>query len=363
MKPWVFQRSGFFLFLLTAIYFILTPALAHVPVFGGEGKSPETAIQVEDPSKSRVFYGQLAFEDLRYYSFKIEKGEKIVLGLTVPVEQGNQGFTPSLILVGPGLGDEGKIPEMLEVPEGYGARVLSYDLPESPVYEGFTPSAFYSLVHLDMEAPESGTYYTAVGPVYEAGAIEGEDAIREEGIQERKITGEGNYGIVIGYRETFTLKEWISIPLNQIRIYRWEGQSLLLIFAPLALTLTVGLLAIFFKRETVAGFNPARISGILAGLFFLGTGISYIFQMLISLSKSSYSPEIFITLVLILASLGLGVAAVALSLKDEGYGTGSARKRLYFSGLGIAGLLLWAGLFIGPILAFEAALLPWKRKK
>jgi hypothetical protein len=61
--------------------------------------------------------------------------------------------------------------------------------------------------------------------------------------------------------------------------------------------------------------------------------------------------------------MGLGIIAVALSLKDENYGSGSAKKQLYFSVLGIAGLLFWAGWFIGPFLAFEAALLPWKRKR
>ncbi|MFY9199559.1 MAG: hypothetical protein WAO81_01615 [Methanosarcina flavescens] len=66
MRPRVFQHSGFFLLLLAVTCFILTPTLAHVPVFGGEGKSPETAIQIEDPAKSRVFYGQLAFGDIRY---------------------------------------------------------------------------------------------------------------------------------------------------------------------------------------------------------------------------------------------------------------------------------------------------------
>jgi hypothetical protein len=67
--------------------------------------------------------------------------------------------------------------------------------------------------------------------------------------------------------------------------------------------------------------------------------------------------------VLILSSIGLGVAAITLSLKNETYGGGSARKRFYFLSLGIVGLLLWAGWFIGPLLAFEAALLPWKRKE
>lgn len=64
-----------------------------------------------------------------------------------------------------------------------------------------------------------------------------------------------------------------------------------------------------------------------------------------------------------MASIGLGAAAIVLSLKDESYGTGSTRKRIYFFILGIVGFLFWAGWFIGPLLAFEAALLPWKRKR
>ncbi|MGV8076033.1 MAG: hypothetical protein ACP5N0_01850 [Methanosarcina sp.] len=340
MKRWGFGCSGIILLLLTAIYLLLTPVLAHVPVFGGEGTNPEKAIPVEDPAKSRVLYGQLAGGDLRYYSFEMEKGEKIVLGLTVPVEQGRKGFTPNLLLMGPGITDEGKVAEKIEVPEKYGVKVFPWILPESPVYEPFTPGAFYSLSTSDLEAPESGKYYVVVS----------------------SEQGEGNYGIVIGYKETFTLKEWISVPLNQIKIYRWEGQSLILIFAPLMIILAAGLLTLFFKRETVAGFNPARISGVFAGLFFLGTGLSFILQMLISLSKSSYSSEIVVTLVLILANIGLGVTALFLSLKNEDYGATSTRKRLYFFGLGITGLLLWAGWFLGPLLAFEAALLPWKRK-
>ena len=87
------------------------------------------------------------------------------------------------------------------------------------------------------------------------------------------------------------------------------GAEPALIFTPPGIYLHIGLLALFFKMEVAADFNPARISGFLAGLFFLGTGLSFIFQMLISLNKSSYSPEIFITIFLILASLGLGVIA------------------------------------------------------
>ncbi len=159
MKRWGLWCSGIFLILLTAVYFLITPALAHVPTFGGGGKSPEAAIPFEDPSISRILYGQLAEGDLAYYSFEVKQGERIVLGLIVPVEQGRHSITPDLILMGPGLTDEGKVPEKLEVPQGYGVKVFSGRLPESADYEAFAPSAFYSLASPDLKAPESGKYY------------------------------------------------------------------------------------------------------------------------------------------------------------------------------------------------------------
>jgi hypothetical protein len=341
MRRSIIWFSGITLTLLITANILTIPSLAHVPTFGTGGKSPETAIPFEDPSISRVLYGQLTEGDLTYYSFDVKQGERIVLGLTVPVEQGRQVFIPDLILMGPGLTDEGKVPEKLVVPQGYGVKVFSSSLPESPVYEAFAPSAFYSIASPDLKAPESGKYYAVA----------------------RAARGNGNYGVVLGYEESFTLMEWISTPLSQIRIYLWEGQSPLLVFAPLGIVLALGLLAVYLNKDTVAGFSPARISGIFSGLFFLGTGFSLISQMVISLSKTSFTSEVTITLFLILASIGPGVIALFLSLKGESSGAASTRQRLYFFGLGILGLLLWAGLFVGPLLSFITALLPWKNKR
>lgn len=319
---------------------LLTPALAHVPAFEEGGISPETATYIEDPSKSRVLYGQLSGEDIRYYSFEMGEGERISLGLIVPVEE-DHIYVADLTLMGPGLPDERTVPENVEVSDGYGTKVFTGIEPESATYEGFTPSAFYSLVRADLQAPESGTYYVAVS----------------------SVEGEGNYGVVLGYKERFSLTEWLSIPLNQIRTYRWEGQSLPFIFFPLGITLAAGILIILRKKEDASGFKPSHWAGTFAGLFFLGTGLSLIFQMLYSLSKSSYSSEIIVTVFLALASIGLGIIALILSLRNEGYNKSSTRKKIYFFILGILGLLLWAGLFIGPIFAFEAAALPWNTKR
>lgn len=330
-----------FIIIMSAIHFLLIPVFAHVPAFEEGGKSPDTAAPVKDPTKSRVFYGQLPEGDLQYYSFEVEKGERISLGLIIPVERGSQNFVPDLILMGPGITGGEEVPETVEVPEDYGVIIFSGKIPESATYEGFTPSTFYSVSRADLNAPKSGTYYAAINAT----------------------EGEGNYGLILGYRESFSLKEWLLIPLNQVKTYRWDGQSLLFIFSPLGIVLIVGILLISLKKEAAARFNPARWAGTFAGLFFLGTGLSYILQMLYSLNRSSYSPEAIITVFLALASIVLGTIALVLSLKDEGYGAKSTRKNFYFSILGLSGLLLWAGLFIGPILAFEAAFLPWRRKR
>ncbi|MPN00428.1 hypothetical protein SDC9_147623 [bioreactor metagenome] len=224
----------------------------------------------------------------------MEKGERISLGLIIPVEE-DQTYTPDLILMGPGLPDERGVPENVKVPDGYGTKVLTGKRPESATYEGFTPGVFYSLVRTDLQAPENGTYYVAVS----------------------SIEGEGNYGVVLGYKEKFSLIEWLSIPLNQIKTYRWEGQSLPFILFPPGITLAAGILGILLKKEAASGFNPARWAGIFAGLLFLGTGLSLIFQMLYSLSRSSYSSEVIITIFLALGSIVPGVIALIMSLKDE----------------------------------------------
>jgi lipopolysaccharide export LptBFGC system permease protein LptF len=76
-----------------------------------------------------------------------------------------------------------------------------------------------------------------------------------------------------------------------------------------------------------------------------------------------YSSEAIITLILGFASIVLGIIALSLSLRKRDSNTDSLRRRLYFFGLGIAGLFLWAGWIIGPLLAFGAGLLPWKQKE
>jgi hypothetical protein len=118
MKKWKFRVSGILSVLLIVVYFLLIPALAHVTILESGGRSPDKATPTLNPEISKVHYGKIAAGDLIYYSFKMDEGERIVFGRTIPVEQGRQGFTQDLILMGPGLTNEGKVPTNLEVLRG-----------------------------------------------------------------------------------------------------------------------------------------------------------------------------------------------------------------------------------------------------
>ncbi len=118
MKQWKFRVSGILSVMMTAVYFLLIPALAHVPIFESGGRSPDKATPILNSEISKVLYGKIAAGDLIYYSFKMNKGERIVLGLTIPVEQGRQEFTPDLILMGPSLTNEGEVPRILRYLRG-----------------------------------------------------------------------------------------------------------------------------------------------------------------------------------------------------------------------------------------------------
>ena len=73
-----------------------------------------------------MLYEVITEGDLQYYSFEVEEGERIVLGLIVPAGEESRTFTPALILMGSGLADEGEVPETLELPEGYGAKSYNF---------------------------------------------------------------------------------------------------------------------------------------------------------------------------------------------------------------------------------------------
>lgn len=316
--------------------FMLPGVLAHAPLSGGDNESLATATIIPDPTKSWAAYGELhEGGEAQYYRFLFSEGQEILVSLFISPASKDVGFLPALVLMGPSVSNQGTVPDYVEVPEGSGAMVVEGKLPAEATYEPFSPSSFYSLATMDLNAPSSGTYYVAVYEPYLG----------------------GHYGLAVGYRETYTLQEWILIPINLISIYQWEGQSLPFILAPMGVILVVGLALILWRRRNreppMALFNW---TGALAGLLFMGSGVTVLSQMTVALTRASLVPEVGVTLVFAVIPILLGVAALRLALKTEE--RIKVRKRVYFVILGMLALFAWSGLLVGPILAIVTSFLP-----
>jgi hypothetical protein len=76
------------------------------------------------------------------------------------------------------------------------------------VYEPFAPSANYHTASFEHEVDTERTYLIAV---YEP------------------ANRTGPAGITIGYKESFSLTEYLTVPFDLIRTRLWEGQSPLLV--------------------------------------------------------------------------------------------------------------------------------------
>jgi hypothetical protein len=190
------------------------------------------------------------------------------------------------------------------------------------------------LVVVEMNVTEKGTYYLAVFD----------------------SSSGGKYSLAIGYKEEFTVSEWLLIPFNLISIHLWEGQNIVLLFAPLFLTILIGIILIVWRRRPVFNHLPAW-TGIPGGLLCLGSGLLTLTQMFYALS---IAPDMIalVTLMFALIPIILGYVILRILLKKrENLKT---TQRVVLIICGALGLVFWAGFLIGPILTILTACLPFK---
>jgi hypothetical protein len=259
------------------------------------------------------------------------RGDRLVLAVNV-----NKADSPipDLIVMGPGIQPPGRVPPTLEIPAGAGAMVIRGTPPAKGEYEPFSPSVIYETSSFTTTIGEPGTYYAAV----------------------MATEGETDYSFVVGYKEQFTASEWLFIPVSLIGIYLWEGQPAWAVAAPYALVilLSLGILAWKQKREGIGRGIQAWVAS-CSGILYLGTGASTLFQMLRAFSLTGYSPEGFITVIFAIIPVLLGVWILRLGRPGR-RPTGMSRISLALAGA--LGLVAWAGLLAGPVLALVAAILP-----
>ncbi|MGB9135012.1 MAG: hypothetical protein WCC63_05465, partial [Candidatus Bathyarchaeia archaeon] len=322
---------------ILSLLLLVSSVMAHAPLGSGDNESIDTATAIPDPTKSWAIYAELHIDgDAQYYTFNITTGQKIHTMLFKSMRSEESGFTPRLVIIGPNITEQGTIPTYVNVtiPSDAHAQVVELKEPTA-TYEPFSPSSFYSLSDETIDSPAAGTYYVVV---YE---------------QSSTPTG-GHYGLAIGDRETYTIDEWILIPFNLMTIYQWEGQSLTLVLTPMIAAIIVGFILItwrFKKQRNLA--NPMAWLGAIAGLTFIGTAATTLYQMLAAATSVTVGAEALITLIFAIVPLAIGLVTLRLSIKDSS--KASVKKRVYYGILGFAALFMWAGLIIGPILAILAS--------
>ena len=190
----------------------------------------------------------------------------------------DSGFLPSFALLMPDSEKKDELPSYIDVPAGWGAMLIDGKDPGKAEYEPFTPGWIYDLASLDIDAPEDGIYYIVV-------------------FDESQKTG--NYSLAVGYEESFTLREWVMIPFSVHNTYAWEGQNLFVTYLPIILTVVIGSILLFLRKRR--GKDPTGLSKWLAafaGLTFLGTSLSLLYQMALAISVTGFTAAVIVTIII-----------------------------------------------------------------
>lgn len=320
------------LLVVLAVLALATPVLAHVPAFPADNGTPERAVAVDDAAKSWSFYDSVDAGEVAYYRVTVDADERLYVGTYTPLQG---AFTPSLVVMSPELADSGAVPPQVTVPEGMGAVVVPGERPGSASYEPFAPSANYHTAELSRPVDSRTTFLVAV---YEP------------------ANRSGPAGVTVGYQESFSVVEYLTVPFDLVRVHAWEGQHPLVLFGPLLGTLVLGGRMVRQRWREAWGRDPVRLAASGAGLLLVATGVNTAVQTALALAKTGPTLGAVVTGVFVLVPLVAGLWLLRFVLRDD-FSLDTPR-RLAFAIVGLVSLGTWAGFLVGPIVLLGLAALP-----
>lgn len=285
---------------------------------------------MEKPTKSLVIYGHFHHAgDVGYYRMTMGSGDRLVLSL---MTNGFGSPLPDMIVMSPQYQEgTGNIPAGVTVPEGYSAEIIRGKTPLTADYEPFSPAIIFEVASYSKEITASGDYYIAI--------VSPADEIQ--------------YSMAIGYFEEFSVQEWVLVPVSVIQTHVGEGPSIIEVFAPFLGTNVLGFFLIRREskreREKPSWFWFSSF----AGLLYLSGAFIILVQMIRALMITGFSGAAALTLVFVLIPIILAVWLLRIARFSA---TRSPVDRISLGCAGLLGLIFWAGLIFGPVLAFLAAL-------
>ncbi|MDD1719611.1 MAG: hypothetical protein LUQ25_06100 [Methanoregulaceae archaeon] len=325
IKAWIFP------FIILLLLFLATAGTvsAHAPLSAGSNEDLGNATLIDDPEKSFVIYTELREgNEAQYYRFPMRKGQILSGSLGVP---GPEAMIPDIVVIGPGIEPAGTVPPFIRIPAGSGARLVPGTRPGKPVYEPFSPQPIYNAADFNIPIASEGTYYIAVYG-----------------------TSGGKYYLAPGFLEQFTVAEQLLIPWSVVGIHLWQGQSLQEIFAPLIVVLIAGFLCVFLRRKKQGARTASlHLLVLLSGLLYIGGAAMTAYQVYRTILVTGYSSGVLITLILIALPVVLGIAALMAGTRYPGADF-PLKTGIAMILIGVLGLLVWAGLILGPVIALAS---------
>lgn len=317
-----------------AALFLLPVVAAHLPQIPEDNTSLATAYTLTDPSVPIAVYGELAAASPRYYRLDLSAGERVPLLLFVPPDE--TIASPRLVLLSPSGGNETP-PEFVEVPPGYGARLVVGSAPRAPEFEPLTPSAYRTVLNANLDASVAGAHYVVV---YDFGST--------------------RFGIAVGAGERANLADWSALPLRRADLYEWEGQSAVQWLAPSVVAgsaVAAFLVARWRKRYSP---SPYEVIGGAAGALMIAASPTLVYETAWAATRANPTLGILALAILVaVAPMILGALLVALALRDPARITPKTRALVAL--LGVAGFAAFAGFGAAPWMALLAAFLPADR--
>lgn len=332
--------------MVTIVAFVILVSIplgteSHTPSFPSSPSSLSGPYNIENPADSQVLYNHLEENSAHYYHLRLDN-QRLFLQILVPTQEAEDGFMPQLLLMIPDWGSEPLIPAHVEFLPGYGGEVISSSLPSSIDYEGITATTHYVVMSFDENSNE---LYEGLEDFYLA--IYDSDG------------KSGNYALAVGYEEVFSPADPFLFPFYLLKIYLWQGSSIVTLIAPLATISLTGFYLIFSANRKKALCLP-KLLGMVGGTFVVSTAALTMTQMAYSLSSSGFSTEATVTIALISVSLLAGSLAICQSCSGV---FGTTKWKLLTSLSALIALLSWSGLLIGPAIILIASLTATEESK
>ena len=189
----------------------------------------ESALEIQNPVISWAMYEELEDTAL-FYKFEAKKNDRLYSSIVIPKLDHLEGFTPSLVLIGPStfleLVHDLKVLNTDKnfdyyIPEGYDAYVFDYNgqIPSKEFYEPFGQITYWERQEIDLEIEAPGTYYLAVFD---------------------KTGFNGKLALAVGYVEDFSGNDFVTVLPNAWLESRYFSED----FTPLVIF--VGIVSCIF---------------------------------------------------------------------------------------------------------------------